>query len=320
MSEMAKIDYREREKELERKGLYDVDMNEDHRYFDALEIDENYNYLPTKITEKLRRLYVLSVVKVVGPIITWIGMGAKVKGRKNLRALGKGGAISVCNHVHNLDTLLMKNALGPFRVFHTGNYYLLKRGWLGKNFKSGGFLPVGTEISDMRRLQETVGELVSKGKIVNFYPEHALWPRYEKLRPFKPGAFRYAVKFNVPVLPVFIEFKMTKLRKLLHRKKKMIVHILPAQYAPETGSVRARAEALCEAVFAAMRAEGERLYGKNVDCLAQEAEEVRRSVPVAEYNEIGTKLVETGILDGIAEALRSDDEEEENRETRTESA
>lgn len=267
---MAKINYKEREKDLERRGLYDVDMIEEHRYFDAMVIDSDYNYLPTKITEKLRRLYVLSVVKLVGPIITWIGMGAKVKGRENLRALGKSGAISVCNHVHNLDTLLMKNALGSFRVFHTGNYYLLKRGWLGKIFKSGGFLPVGTEISDMKRLQETVGTLVGSGKIVNFYPEHALWPRYENLRPFKPGAFRYAVKFGVPVLPVFIEFKMTKLRRFLRRKKKMIVHILPAMYAPEGGSVRARAEALERQVFAAMCAEGERLYGRNVDCLAPE--------------------------------------------------
>ena len=108
------------------------------------------------------------------------------------------------------------------------------------------------------------------GKIVNFYPEHALWPRYENLRPFKPGAFRYAVKFGVPVLPVFIEFKMTKLRRILRRKKKMIVHILPAVYAPEGGSVRARAEALERQVFAAMCAEGERLYGRNVDCLAPE--------------------------------------------------
>ena len=267
---MAKIDYKEREKELERRGLYDVDMNEDHRYFDAQPIDSGYDYLPVKFTEKLRRLYVLSVVKAVGPLITWIGMGARVRGRKNLRAIGKSGAISACNHVHNLDTLLMKNALGPFRVFHTGNYYLLKRGWLGKIFKAGGFLPVGTEMSDMKRLQETVGKLVSEGKIVNFYPEHALWPRYEKLRPFKQGAFRYAVRFGVPVLPVFIEFKMTKLRRLLRRKKKMIVHILPAVYPPEGKNVRERAEKMAREVFAAMCAEGERLYGRNVDCTAPE--------------------------------------------------
>ncbi len=314
---MARIDYRARERELESKGLYDVDMNEEHHIANAQKIDEDYEYLPIKWTEKIRRAIVLSVVKAVGPVITWIGMGAKVVGRENLRAV-KGGAISVCNHVHNLDTLLMKNSLGPFRTFHTGNYYLLKRGWLGRLFKSGGFLPVGTTLGDMKKLQNTVERLVRAGKIVNFYPEHALWPRYEKLRPFKPGAFRYAVKFNVPVLPVFIEFKMTKIRRFFRLKKKMIVHILPPQYAKETGSDRERSEELLRTVFECMRAKGNELYQSEVDCLravdrGTSAEEKKISLP----REVGTEVIETDVLGGIAEALLPEKEEKEEEQTQT---
>lgn len=305
---MSKIDYRQRQKQLERAHLFDVDMNEGHRYYDALNIDEGYNYLPVRWTERIRRLIVLGIVAFAGPAVTWLGMGTKVVGKKNLRALKKSGAISVCNHVHNLDTLIMKNALGPFRVFHTGNYYLLKRGWLGRLFKAGGFLPVGTGVGDMRRLQEAVGSLVKEGKIVNFYPEHALWPRYEKLRPFKPGAFRYAVKFGVPVLPVFIEMRMTRLRRFFHMKKKMIVHILPPLYPAAEGTERKRAEALCAETFAAMRAEGVRLYGREVDCLAEES----RVLP---FPEIGTKLVVADVLDGIAEVFSGDEDEQEETQS-----
>lgn len=253
-----------RQEELEREGKYDVDMNEEHRTFDALSIDEGYDYLLHTPIERVRRAVVLSVVAAVGPVITWFGLGARVKGRENLRALKGKGAICACTHTHHLDTLLIKNALGPFRTFHTGSYYLLKKGELGRIFKSGGFLPVGTTLADMRNLQVAVGELVKQGKIVNYYPEHALWPRYEKLRPFKPGAFRVAVKFGVPVLPVFIEFRQTKLRRFFHLKKKVIVHILPAVYAPGEGTDRARAAALSEAVFGAMRKKGTELYGEDV--------------------------------------------------------
>ena len=116
-----------RQEELEREGKYDVDMNEEHRTFDALSIDEGYDYLLHTPIERVRRAVVLSVVAAVGPVITWFGLGARVKGRENLRALKGKGAICACTHTHHLDTLLIKNALGPFRTFHTGSYYLLKK-------------------------------------------------------------------------------------------------------------------------------------------------------------------------------------------------
>ncbi len=270
---MTKIDNRARQAELERAGKFDVDMNEQHRTFDAMDIDGEYEYLPKKRSEKLRRAVVVSVVRLIGPVVTYFGQGARFYGRKNLRAV-QGGAISVCNHVHPLDTLYVKNALGFFRTFHTGSYYLLKRGWAGRIFKAGGFLPVGGNLQDIKNLQAAVGELIRQGKIVNFYPEHALWPRYEKLRPFKPGAFRYAVKFNVPILPLFIEFRQTRLRRLLHRKKKVIVHILPAVYPSAEGTERERSQRLAAAVFEAMRQEGNRLYGRETSARAAVPEEL----------------------------------------------
>ena len=256
---------RARQAALEKQGQFATDMNEKHRTFDALDIDRGYDYLPEKPLERVRRAVILSIVAALGPVVTWFAQGARVEGKENLRAV-RGGAISVCNHVHTLDTLMVKNALGAFRTFHTGSYYLLKRGALGRIFKAGGFLPVGTRFRDIKNLQDAVGELVARGKIVNFYPEHALWPQYEKLRPFQSGAFRYAAKFGVPVLPLFIEFRKTRLRTFFHLPKKVIVHILPAVQPPppESGTLHARAQALSAAVFEAMRAAGNACYGCEV--------------------------------------------------------
>lgn len=262
-----KIDLQKRQRELEREGKFDVDMNEVHRTFDAQPIDGNFEYLPRRASEKFRRLWLLSVVSVVGPVINFFAHGAKVRGRKNLRALKGKGAVSVCNHVLTLDTLLLKNAVGPFRLFNTGSYYLMKKGWLGKIFKAGGFLPVGTTVPDMIKLQNAIQALLRQGKIINFYPEHALWPGYRRIRPFKAGAFHFAVKFGAPVLPVFIGFRMTKLRKFFHCKPKAILHILPAVYPPEEGNLRERARVFSEQVNAILCEEATRFYGETARAL-----------------------------------------------------
>lgn len=136
---MAK-NYREKEQEYERTGQFDRDLNDEHRTFDARDIGDGYNYLTKTFGERLRRFFLLPAVKVFGTIAAFFGLGFKVKGKKNARAV-KGGAISVCNHAHELDTLLIKLALGCRRTYHTGSYYLLKKGWAGRIFKAGGFLP-----------------------------------------------------------------------------------------------------------------------------------------------------------------------------------
>lgn len=264
---MAK-NYREKELEYERTGQFDRDLNDEHRTFDARDIGEGYRYLTKTPGEKIMRFFLLPAVKFFGSVYTFFAFGFRVKGKKNLRKIRKNGAISVCNHAHEMDTLLVKLALGCRRTFHTGSYYLLKKGWAGRIFKAGGFLPVGSTVKDLEKLQNTVRELLGKKKIVNFYPEHALWRRYEKVRPFKPGAFRFAVKFNVPVLPLFIEFRQTKPRKVLRLKEKVVMHILPAVYPEEEGTLRAKSDALLQKVRAAMIEKYESLYRRPMvfDC------------------------------------------------------
>lgn len=134
--------YKDKAIEFEKKGLFDQDLNE-HRYDNALRIDEGYSYLPRKISEKIRRFLLIPAVKFFGKIYAFFAYGFRIKGRKNLRKIRKSGAISVCNHVHEIDTLLVKLALGGYRTYHTGSFYLLKKGWAGRIFKAGGFLPVG---------------------------------------------------------------------------------------------------------------------------------------------------------------------------------
>ena len=72
-----------------------------------------------------------------------------------------------------------------------------------------------------------------------------MWLNYQKPRPMKEGALYYAVKYGVPVLPVFCTFRRTERGKA----RKVRIHILPAIYADETlprpariADLKARAE------------------------------------------------------------------------------
>ena len=264
--------YKDKAIEYEKKRQFDRDLN-DHRYDDALPIDGDYNYLPVKAGERIRRFFLVPAISFFGWVVGKFGFGLKIKGKKNLKSIKKSGAIAICNHVHELDTLFVKISLGGFRTFHTGSFYLLKRGWAGRIFKSGGFLPVGETVKDLQKLSETVDILLKKGKIINFYPEHALWFRYEKIRPFKLGAFRFAAKANVPVLPVFIEFRETALRKFFKMQKKIVLHILTPEYPELQGGLKQRAEKLRDTVFKKMKDKYESVYNREMVYLPEEPDE-----------------------------------------------
>ena len=130
-----------RQEELEREGKYDVDMNEEHRTFDAMKIDEGYDYLLHTPIERVRRAVVLSVVAAVGPLITWFGQGARVKGRENLRALKGKGAICACTHTHHLDTLLIKTRWGLSAPFIRGRITCSKRESSAASSRAAVFSP-----------------------------------------------------------------------------------------------------------------------------------------------------------------------------------
>lgn len=107
-------------------------------------------------------------------------------------------------------------------------------------------LPLTANLAGMRNLNAELERLVTKKKqIINFYPEQAFWKNYQKPRPMMDGAFHYAVKFNVPVVPIFCTFKKKK-----GKPKKLRINVLPLLYPNEAlpraeriADLKARAQA-----------------------------------------------------------------------------
>ena len=121
-----------------------------------------------------------------------------------------------------------------------------KKGFGGHIIRHGGMWPFSKDREATRKLYAEMEQRLKEGKIVNFYAEQVMWTNYQKPRPMKDGAFHYALKYEVPVLPIFCTFKRSKMGHL----KRVHIHILPAIYADETlpraerlKDMRVRAEA-----------------------------------------------------------------------------
>lgn len=212
---------------LEKSGHFNVAyMPQDDDYVMPT---ERYPFRP-RGWGKIATAFWRTAMQVVAPVAIRIGFGVKVVGKKNLRALGKQGAICVCNHFNYLDTLFVREAVGYYRSYHTMGPWNNKKGIGGHIIRQGGMLPFSADRLAMRKMITTMGELLKEGKIVNFYAEQAMWKNYQKPRPMKDGAFHYAVKFSVPVLPIFCTFRKGKHGKI----HKLRINILPAIYPDES--------------------------------------------------------------------------------------
>ena len=61
----------------------------------------------------------------------------------------------------------------------------------------------------MKKFMKSVSTLLKRGEKILIYPEQAMWWNYRKPRPMKNGAFKFAVKNNVPIIPSFITMQDT---------------------------------------------------------------------------------------------------------------
>lgn len=120
-----------------------------------------------------------------------------------------------------------------------------------------------TDLKATRKLVAEMERRLKEGAIVNFYAEQAMWVNYQKPRPMKDGAFHYAVRFGVPVLPVFFTFRKNKRGHM----RALRIHVLPAVYADESLPRKERVEKMRRQAEQAWQDCYEKAYGKPLSYL-----------------------------------------------------
>lgn len=199
--------------QLEFEGRFSEDVEEDPP---AVELKpEDIDYLHKSIRKRIKtksafgfaRYFVYNLKKDNQFIIK------DIVGLENMKNLSS-GAIITCNHFNAFDSFAMQVAYDKsghrkrklYRVIREGNYTSFP-GFYGFLMRNCNTLPLSSNYATMKKFITAVDTLLKKGHFILIYPEQSMWWNYRKPKPLKKGAFTFASKNNVPVLPCFITMR-----------------------------------------------------------------------------------------------------------------
>ena len=157
-------------------------------------------------------------------LLTRVIIGARVEGGNRIPRTGS--AITVCNHVHPLDSALIAVSSFPRKLVFTSAPINLQNRLYGGLVRLLGGVAVPTTVVALPRFFSEMELFLAKGRTVHFFPEGELEPYETSLRDFKQGAFHLAAQARIPVVPLSIRFRPpTGLRRLFQRKPTMVLVI-----------------------------------------------------------------------------------------------
>jgi len=235
--------------EYERKGLFDVDVEEDPPSKVLMPEDIEYlkkspiDQLKTKMAFAAARKFVADLIKDKKLIIK------EIRGIEYFKSLSS-GAVITCNHFNAFDSFAIQMAYDAaeqpkrtfYRVIREGNYTSFT-GFYGELMRNCNTLPLSSNYKTMQKFLKAVDQLLCEGNFLLVYPEQSMWWNYRKPKPLKKGAYQFAVKNNVPVLPCFITMKDSDIMgEDGFFVQEYTVHICAPIYPDETLGRRERVE------------------------------------------------------------------------------
>ncbi len=206
-------------------------------------------------------LFALIVTGVLS-VVYFFAYRFETEGRKNKRAVKK-RVVVVGNHCHVIDVTLMEMRFMPRMIHITSIPENFRIPVLGGLIKMLGAIPIPHDLGGMRLFNEVINELLQKDKAVAFMPEGSMWHKYRDLRPFKKGAFTYAVKNGAPVLPAVTTMKIVH-KSLKKKRYRLKLSYLPAIYPDASLPEHEAVEKLKNEVHAAMKAKIDAESGHDV--------------------------------------------------------
>lgn len=206
---------------------------------DGTVFDKNYPYVDkSKRFVRKQKLLRALMFAIAFPVVS-LRQGLRIEGRKKLRenrGLIADGIVSVGNHIHMWDYIAVMRAAWP----HVTNILSWAPDISGENgtlIRLTGGIPVPE--NDLRAtgaFSRAVEQLLTEDHgWLHVCAEGSMWEFYQPIRPFKQGAFYYAVKCGKPVLPMAFSFREVKgLAKLFWKHSFLTLRIGDPIYADET--------------------------------------------------------------------------------------
>ena len=230
---------------------------------------DEVDYLRKKLSSKCKTLVARAIAAVGQPLVRK-DLQITVVGEENLANI-KGGALITSNHFSIFENLAVKEVADRvpgkhrfYRVIKGLNYF--QPGWIGFLMKNCDTLPLSKNLKTMRLFGEALETLLKRDALVLIYPEQAMWWNYRKPRPPKAGAYFYASKFNVPIIPCFVTMEDTdRLDGNGFPKQKYTIHVMPPLYPDPQKKPRENEHLMMAENYRMCCELYERVYGKKVE-------------------------------------------------------
>ena len=139
-------------------------------------------------------------------LLTKLWHGLKIEGRENLDKVGD-EYITVANHINMIDCAMITLSIFPripYFLTLQSNLEIPIIKYLVMLLRG---IPIPRNKSGKEKMVNTIDGLLKKGEVVGIYPDGELIPYYEGIREFKNGAFNFAVKNQVPILPIVFTYR-----------------------------------------------------------------------------------------------------------------
>lgn len=206
-----RLEILEKIKKLEESGIFDKDVENDPPTI-TLEPDD-IDYLRTSKTSKIKSKMANQMAKkFLKDLLRDNKLIIKeVIGIENLKNI-ETGAILTCNHFNPYDSFTVEKVFRMagedkkrklFKVIREGNYTNFP-GMYGFFFRNCDTLPLSSNKRTMIKFIKAVDVILKRGDFILIYPEQSMWWNYRKPKPLKNGAFNFAARNHVPVIPIFI--------------------------------------------------------------------------------------------------------------------
>ena len=206
-----RLEILEKIKKLELEGKFDIDAENDPPTI--VLTPENVDYLKKKTSSKIKNKVANKVgEKFLKDLLKNNKLIIKeVNGIENLQNL-ESGAVITCNHFNPFDSFSIERVFRLsgqaktkklYKVIREGNYTNFP-GLYGFFFRNCDTLPLSSNKRTMIEFMKAVDIILQRGDFILIYPEQSLWWNYKKPKPLKNGAFKFATRNNVPVIPIFI--------------------------------------------------------------------------------------------------------------------
>lgn len=194
-------------------------------------LKDNYHFFKHHFLYHIISFILRFITIFLTNIYMYIWLGYRIKNRKNYHKV-KGGCIMVANHIMPMDGFIIPSTFFPKMTYVLSLQSNLGLPLFGKFITLIGAVPIPEKRNQLKRFSEELVWKANKGGRILIYPEAALIPFCDHIRPFKKGAFRYALLSEKPIIPLVWTFHKPKspLKRLLRKNPCPHLNVLDPYY------------------------------------------------------------------------------------------